>query len=99
MNKFFGFLGLVRKSGRVIAGGNLTEKALSSKKLSLVILATDASFGTKKKFKDGCAHKGVEVIEVATMDELGSAIGKGPTSVIGISEEKMANKLKELTTM
>lgn len=96
MSNFLKFLGLTRKSGNVIAGGNLTEVALKKGKLSLVILAADASEGTKKKFRAMAESHGVEVLEISTVDDLGQAIGKGQISVIGIADGRMSKKLKEL---
>ncbi len=96
MNSFLKFLGLTRKSGNVIAGGNLTEVALRKGKLSLVILAEDASEGTKKKFRAMAETHGVELLEISSVDDLGQAIGKGPISVIGIADRRMSRKLKEL---
>ncbi|MFB0957652.1 MAG: ribosomal L7Ae/L30e/S12e/Gadd45 family protein [Clostridiaceae bacterium] len=96
MNRFLNFLGLTRKSGNLTAGGNLTEAAVKHGRVRLVILALDASDGTRKKLQDMTAHFGVELIEASTMDELGSAIGKGEISVIGVTDLKMSEKLKEL---
>ncbi len=96
MSNFLKFLGLTRKSGNVIAGGNLTETAIKKGRLSLIILAGDASEGTKKKFRDMAEHHEVEILETSTVDDLGQAIGKGQISVIGIADGKMSKKLKEL---
>lgn len=96
MNKFLNFLGLTRKSGSLAAGGYLAETALKRGKVSLLLLAEDASEGTKKKFRDMARHFNVDLLEVSTMDELGSAIGKGQTSVIGVTDPGMSKKLKEL---
>lgn len=95
-DRFLKFLGLTRKSGNLIAGANLSETALKRGKLSLLILAQDASDGTKKSFLAMAKFHNVEVIEVATMDELGYAIGKGQISVIGVTDRRMSEKLKEL---
>lgn len=96
MNKFLNFLGLTRKSGSLTAGGNLTETAVKHGKVRLLILATDASELTHKKFRSMAENFQVELIETAVMDELGSAIGKGPISVIGVTDARMSKKLKEL---
>lgn len=96
MNKFLNFLGLTRKSGSITAGGNLTETAVKHGKVRLLILASDASEGTSKKFRSMAESFGVELIEAGVMDELGSAIGKGPISVLGVTDDRMSKKLKEL---
>lgn len=95
-DRFLKFLGLTRKSGNLIAGANLSETALKRGKLSLIILAADASDGTKHKFQAMAEFNKVEIIETATMDELGYAIGKGQISVIGVTDQRMSKKLKEL---
>lgn len=96
MSNFLRFLGLARKSGNAIPGGNLTEVAIKRGSVSLVILAEDASDGTKKKFQAMAANQGVEIRTVSCRDDLGQAIGKGQITVIGISDENMSEKLKEL---
>ena len=96
MNKFLSFLGLTRKSGHLIAGGNLVEAAIKRGKVCLLLLAQDASDGTKKSFRDMSRSFHVEILEVSTKDDLGSAIGKGQISVIGITDQRMSKKLKEL---
>lgn len=96
MNRFLSFLGLTRKSGHLVAGGNIAEAAMKKGQVRLLIMAKDASEGTKKKFYAMAAYRGVEIIEASEMFELGSAIGKGQISVIGITDPKMSEKLKEL---
>lgn len=96
MNKFLSFLGLTRKSGNLIAGGNLAEAAIKRGKVCLLLLAQDASDGTKKSFRDMSRSFNVEILEVSTKDDLGSAIGKGQISVIGVTDQIMSKKLKEL---
>ena len=96
MNKFLSFLGLTRKSGNLIAGGNLAEAAIKRGKVCLLLLAQDASDGTKKRFTNMSRSFNVEILEVSTKDDLGSAIGKGQISVIGVTDQRMSKKLKEL---
>ncbi|PKK39128.1 ribosomal protein L7Ae family protein [Clostridiaceae bacterium JG1575] len=97
MNRFLNFLGLARKAGRISCGGNLTQTALMRGTVHLVILSEDASEGTKDKFVGLCKGRSLELIQCkCSMDDLGSAIGKGPISVVGIYDEKMSEKLKEL---
>lgn len=96
MNKLMGFLGLVRKSGRLIAGVELCENALSKGQLKLLIMATDASDVTTQSLSRQAEGKGVEIIRILTKNDLGSAIGKGQIGVVGIKDHQMSKKLKEL---
>lgn len=95
-DKFLGFLGLTRKSGNLILGGNLVEAAIKRNKIKLLIVALDASDNTNKKFRNYSISHEIELISLSTMEELGLAVGKSDIAVIGIQDIKMAKKLKEL---
>lgn len=95
-NNLTGFLGLTRKSGNLSLGGNLTEAALKRGKVKLIIIAEDASLNTVKKFRNYSISHKVECLSILTMDEMGEALGKGEIAVIGVLDDKMAKKLKEL---
>ena len=49
-DKVLSLIGLAMKAGQVVSGEFSVEKCIKSGKAKLVIIATDASENTKKKF-------------------------------------------------
>ena len=53
MNNIYNFLGLAFRANKVITGESVL-KGIRSKRVDLVIIASDASENTKKKYIDKC---------------------------------------------
>ena len=96
MNKFLSLLGLCKRAGKLAAGEVAAEQAVRGKKAYLLILAEDASKNTKKKFNNSAAYYELALAEIGTKEELGRAIGADMRSIIAITEEGFAKKLKQL---
>ena len=96
MHKFLSLLGLCKRAGKLAAGETAAEQAIRKKQAALLILAEDASKNTKKKFTNSAAYYGLPLAEAGTKQELGRAIGAEERSIIAITEEGFAKKLKEL---
>ena len=94
--KIYSYIGLAMRAGKVVSGDDTTLKELKKGKLSLVIVADDASDNTKKLFKDKSSFIKVNYIELSTKDGLGMSIGKDSRAVIGIKDIGFANKIVEL---
>lgn len=95
-NKLLSFLGLVMKSGSLISGEETVIKELKKSNVKLVIAAKDLSSNSKKKVKDKCSFRNVDFVFVATKEDLGKSIGKNFRGIIGITDQKMANKIKDI---
>ena len=96
MTKFLSLLGLCKRAGRLAAGEVAAEQAVRKKQAYLLILAEDASKNTKKKFTNSAAYYELPLAEIGTKTELGRAIGAEERSIIAITEEGFAKKLKQL---
>lgn len=94
--KIYSYIGLAMRAGKVVSGDDTTLKELKKGKVSLVIVANDASDNTKKLFEDKSSYRKVEQIYFSTKVELGLSIGKSPRAVIGIKDKALANKITEL---
>lgn len=94
MNKAFSSLSLCMKAGKLVSGEFSVETALKAGNVKLVILATDASDNTKKKFNNMCTYRNIECIELGTKIELGSALGKEFRASIGIVDDGFAKNIK-----
>ena len=90
-----GLLGLAAKAGAVKSGGFLTEKAIKEGEAYIVIVAQDASDGTKKKLCDKCKFYQVPCYEYGTMDELGHRVGREARSSLAITDEGFAKQTEK----
>ncbi|MCR4604876.1 MAG: ribosomal L7Ae/L30e/S12e/Gadd45 family protein, partial [Eubacterium sp.] len=82
------------KSGNIASGEFQVEEAIKKYKAYLVIIASDASGGTKKKFMNSCKYYEVPVAQAYDKETLGRAIGKKERAVVAVLNEGFANKLK-----
>ena len=96
MHKFLSLLGLCKRAGKLAAGEVAAEQAVRGKKAYLLILSEDASKNTKKKFRNSAAYYELPLAEIGTKEELGRAIGVDMRSIIAVTEEGFAKKLKQL---
>ena len=88
--KVFSLLSLAAKAGFIDSGEFSTEKSVKEGKAKLVILASDASDNTKKKFKNISEFRGVRMVEFGRKDKLGHAIGKEFRASLSIRDDGMA---------
>lgn len=97
MNKqFLSLLGLAARARKLITGEELVIKEVRRHAVRFVIVAEDASEGTKKKIVNKCNYYKVPIRIVGSRYELGEAIGKGERVVIGVIDHGFANKLISL---
>ena len=94
--KIHSYIGLAMRAGKVVSGDDTTLKELKKGKLSLIIVAEDASDNTKKLFKDKSSYRKINQIFFSTKVELGLSIGKSPRAVIGIKDKNLSQKILEL---
>lgn len=81
------------KSGNVCSGEFATEKAVKSGKAYLVIVAEDASAGTKKKFFDMCEFYKVKFLLYGNKEELGHSIGKEYRASVAVMDQGLAKAI------
>jgi len=94
--KFLGLIGLAMRAGQVVSGEEGVLAAIKSQKAALVIIAEDASDGTKKKFTDKSNYRDIPFRIAYEKDVLGHAIGKKTRAVIGILDPNFAKKMLEM---
>lgn len=95
MDKALAMIGLCMKAGQVVAGEFSVENGLKKGNVKLVIIATDASDNTKKKFRNMCDYREVPYYEYADKSELGHCIGKESRASIGICDDSFAKSILE----
>lgn len=97
MNKqYLNILGLANAARKISTGETLLKK-IRAKKISLVLIAANASDNTKKKITDKCHYYNIPYyIMDEDSDVLGNAIGKENRVAIGVADRGFAKKLIEI---
>ena len=85
--KIYSWLGLAMRSGNLVSGDD------TKMRLSLIIIADDASANTKKLFTDKSSYRNIACRQFGTKEELGRSIGKSPRAVLGIKDKKMSDQI------
>ena len=93
MNKALQLLSLAQRAGKVVSGEFKTEEAVKTGQASLVILASDASDNTKKKFTNMCNFYEVPMLIYSDKEELGHFIGKEFRASVAVTDDGLANKI------
>ena len=97
-SKTVSYIGFATKAGRITIGTEITLETVrkgKSKKVFLVLCASDASNNTKKRVTDCGAYYKVPVRELGeTISDLSKITGKvRAVAVIGITDEGFANAI------
>ena len=96
-DKVLSLLSLATKAGKTVSGEFMTENEIKSEKAKLVIIASDCSDNTKKKFEDMCAYRNIKIVHYANKEELGKYIGKEFRACVPVLDEGFAASiLKQL---
>ena len=96
-DRILNLIGLAMKAGKVVSGEFSVEKFIKSGKARLVIIASDASENTKKKFEDKCKFYHVPILIYSTKEDLGMILGKGLRSSITLTEDGFKNAILKIT--
>ena len=97
LSKALSMISLATKAGKTVSGEFCTEKEVKSGLAALVLVATDASENTKKKFQNMCDFYEVPIYFYGDKDTLGHAMGKQFRASLAILDEGFAKGiLKEL---
>lgn len=94
MNKIYSYLGLSMRAGKLITGDEGVLKAVRAGEAKLVIVASDASENTIKKFKDKCFSYRVPCVQFGLREKLNNSIGKSNRIVIAIIDDGFAKMIQ-----
>ena len=95
-NKFFQFLGLTKKAGKLIEGYNQCEDALSHGRGTLIIMSEESSTNTKDKFERFSNKYNIPFIEGVSNEVLGKCLGRAEINVLCVNDKRMSSKLLSL---
>ncbi|MFN1237647.1 L7Ae/L30e/S12e/Gadd45 family ribosomal protein [Paenibacillus larvae] len=93
-DKFYSYLGLTMRAGKLTTGEDGVLKAMRSGDAKLVILARDAGPNTLKKFSDKCRSYGIPLMIAGDRSQIGASIGKEARVVVGILDGGFAKMLQ-----
>ncbi len=94
--KILSLLGLCRRVGKLISGQEKVESGIRDGKALLVVIASDASGNTKKRFQDKSSFYEVPCYSIFTKEEIGQAIGYEERAVLAVTDEGFADKIMQL---
>jgi Ribosomal protein HS6-type (S12/L30/L7a) len=92
-NKFLQFLSMTKKAGKLVEGYNKSEEAIKGNKGYLVLLSTELSENSKKKFHKYCDDRTIPYIDSYSNRDLGEVIGKSEINVLCVTDEGMGRQL------
>ena len=97
MKRSLNYLGIAKRSGNLICGTDMVIKSLSSGKVKIIILASDASENTKDKIIKKAFYYQIQVVEVFSSNELSSAVGADHLMIMAITDDGLTKAfLKEV---
>lgn len=94
-NRMLSLLGLARRARQVKSGEGSALREIQAGRAKFVLLASDASEGTKKKFTDKCRTYSVILNTQFNRQQLSAAAGQN-RSVFAICQAGFAHKFEEL---
>lgn len=83
------------KSGNLVSGEFMTEKAVKEGRACLVIVADDASANTKKMFTNMCTFYKVPIYCLSDKEQLGHAIGKEFRASLAILDQGFTKSIQK----
>lgn len=95
--KFQGMLGLAMRAGKLAVGEGKAEDTIRSGNALLVVLSTDASDNTEKKFLNMADSHDVNVIRPCGRDTLGQILGREFAVVMAVTDSGFARQLELLS--
>ncbi|MBO5509030.1 MAG: ribosomal L7Ae/L30e/S12e/Gadd45 family protein [Lachnospiraceae bacterium] len=91
--KVLSLLSISAKAGKLVSGGFMTEKSIQEGSAYLVIIASDASDNTKKKFLNKTKFYHIHCSIYSDSDKLGRAIGKEKRTTVAVLDEGLAKSI------
>ena len=89
------YLGLARKAGLVISGSDKVLEKIKTKAVKLVLISSDASSNTIKKFSDKAKYYLVDYL-IIDNNILLKVYKENPPKVIGVLDLGLASKIRAI---
>lgn len=91
--RFLGMVGLAKRAGKIVSGGEKCSEAVKSGQSKLIIVAEDAADNTKKSMSDSCKFYGVKYVEAADKAALGKYTGADGRAVVSVNDDNFAKAI------
>lgn len=92
-NPLLSFLGITKKSGKIVFGMDSVKKEISNDSVCLLLITSDISENSRKEISDTAINYNVKTLNINfTKDEIESATGKY-SAIIGITDENFSKKI------
>ena len=92
--KVLGLVGLGARAGTVVVGVDSVRAAARRGRLALAVVASDVSRHSRAKVVPLLVARHVECVEGATGIELGIAVGRSVTAVVGVVDAALARGIR-----
>ena len=92
-NKLSGYLGFAARARMISTGYNTALFLISRRKAKLIIIAEDASEGTKDKISGKARSCGSECIVFGTSEELSRITGSSQSMVFTVTDKNFAKTI------
>ena len=89
-------IGLAQKAGKTASGEFSTEKAVKTGCAALVIVSTESSDNTKKKFRNMCTYYEVPLYILSDKEALGHAMGKEFRASLAVQDANFAQAIMKV---
>ena len=89
-------LGLAARAGAVITGTDAVRRAVREGEVARVFLASDAAAGQVGKLTPLLDARRVPYHALSSRNDLGRAVGRGPVSALGLTNQNFARRAGEL---
>lgn len=93
--KFFRMLGLAARMRGIAFGEGAVKDAIRAGKAYLVLVASDASENTKKKFRNSCGFYSARMAEYSDKITLGRYTGRSFAVVLAVMNRGIAEEMSE----
>ena len=94
--KLLRLVGLGVRGRLAVVGVQLVREAALRDKVLLAVVAPDASANSLNKIVPLLTARGVRVVDAPGAAELGAAVGRESTAVVGITDGQLAKGIQEL---
>ena len=96
MNRIYSLLGLAMKAGKIVTGEDAVRDSIKHSKTKLLIIATDASDNTKKRFINSATFYNTEYFVFGEKEPLSRMIGKTDRAVVAVNDAGFASSIKKM---
>lgn len=93
MDEVLSVLSLAKKAGKAVSGEFSVMESVKARKAKMVLLASDSSFNTKKRFHDKCLYRSIPVVEYGQKESIGRALGENERSSVAIEDDNFRKLL------